>query len=220
MKTLKLALLGATFLAGAAASAQAADIYRDGGYKDPPVAPVEYLPAITWTGFYFGGDVGAAFNDDNSYMYLFEDDETFDDGNDNTTWLAGVHVGYNWQNPTGLVLGLEGDVSFADNIDYLASIRGRIGYAMNSTMVYATGGAAFMGLERDLFDDDTVEGWVAGVGLEHKLAQNLSVGLEGLYYNFGDGSDHDIPGGFYHEDDKDFWVVRARVSYHFGGGAY
>lgn len=56
MRTIKKALLAIAMLAGAAAlsSANAADIYSRGSLKD---APVEYMPAITWTGFY----IGAAF---------------------------------------------------------------------------------------------------------------------------------------------------------------
>ncbi len=61
---------------------------------------------------------------------------------------GGLHVGYNWQKPGGWVFGIEGDVSFADDIDYLATIRGRLGYAMDSTLIYATGGAAFIGCGR------------------------------------------------------------------------
>ena len=63
MKTMKRALLAIAMLAGADAvsSAHAADIYSRGSLKD---APVEYMPAITWTGFYVGGHVGAAFLDE------------------------------------------------------------------------------------------------------------------------------------------------------------
>jgi len=37
-------------------AAQAADVYNS--YKDSPRAIVESVPAIAWTGFYFGGQVG------------------------------------------------------------------------------------------------------------------------------------------------------------------
>ncbi len=62
-----------------------------------------------------------------------------------TFWLGGVHAGYNWQKDGPLVLGIEGDVMFGDEVDYLASIRGRIGYAMGDVLLYGTGGVAFMG---------------------------------------------------------------------------
>jgi outer membrane immunogenic protein len=217
LKILNTALLAGTFLIGASVAASAADVYQRGSLKDP--APVEYIPAITWTGFYFGGHLGVAFNGDGGRFEYFDDVDVvdFDDNdNDDTSFLGGLHVGYNWQKDGGWVFGIEGDVSFADDIDYLASIRARLGYAWGSTLVYATGGAAFLGVEDFFGDDDTLNGWVAGVGIEHKFTQNVSFGLEGLYYNFGDGDTYDFDEGTYFEDEKDFWAVRARLTYHMG----
>lgn len=195
--TLKTILLGATLLAGASVvSAQAADVYERGSIKD--AGPVDYLPAITWSGFYLGANAGAAFNDD---IDIVGDDE-------DTAFIGGFHVGYNWQKASNLVLGVEADVNFADGLDYLATIRGRLGLAAGASLFYATGGVAFIGLE-DAFDDDSETGWVAGLGMEHKLNSNLSLGLEGLYYDF----DEDSFG-----DDFNFWTVRARLTYHLGGG--
>jgi outer membrane immunogenic protein len=195
LKHLRIALLGATFLIGAAGAASAADIYNKGGsYKD---APAEYMPAITWTGLYFGINAGAAFNDDGN------------GSGDDTVFIGGVHLGYNWQRNSPLVLGVEGDVNFADDVDYLATIRGRLGYAAGNTLLYATGGVAFLQFNDD---DDSLTGWVAGVGLEHKLRQNVSLGVEALYYNFGDEAN-----GVTFDDDIDNWTVRARLTYHFGG---
>jgi outer membrane immunogenic protein len=234
MNITKKAMLAVAVLAGAGAvsSANAADIYGKGSLKD---GPAEYMPAITWTGFYFGGHVGAAFFDekgkgrrhcrdhdktekslngggdchDNDAPSKMSDSRHHDnDGDlDDTSWLGGVHLGYNWQRSNGVVLGLEGDVSFLDDIDYLASVRARLGYAAGSTLLYATGGVAFLGLDDAFGDDDTGTGWVAGLGVEHKLRDSWSVGLEGLYYAFDDVGSFD--------DDLEFWTVRARLTYHF-----
>jgi outer membrane immunogenic protein len=206
VKSLKLALLGATFLAGAGlvSGANAADVYaRGGSLKD---GPVDYYPAITWSGFYAGINLGAAFSDDDNDDRRNESRSSNGDGDD-TMFIGGFHVGYNWQKPSNIVLGVEGDVDFGDDIDYLATIRGRLGYAMGSTLIYATGGAAFLGVDSD-FDDDTLTGWVAGGGIEHKLRENVSVGLEGLYYDFDEDDNFGA--------DADFWSVRARLTYHFG----
>lgn len=220
VKVLKSALLGATFLAGASllAGANAADVYsRGGSLKDGPVA--DYRPAITWTGFYIGAHIGSTF-DDTIEIDGFEEeiDENF---------LAGVHVGYNWQTAGNLVFGLEGswsfltgdeiegdDVIFVDAEDnWLASIRARLGYAAGSTLLYATGGVAF--LDSDLYTDTSV-GWVAGLGLDHKLRDNVSIGLEGLYYSFDDESDFDLVD----DVERDFWTIQARLTYHLGGHSY
>ena len=208
MKSLKLALIGATFLAGAGlvSGANAADVYaRGGSLKD---GPVDYYPAITWSGFYAGINLGAAFNDDGDDDDRKGDRERDrDDDGDDTMFIGGFHIGYNWQKPSNFVLGLEGDVDFGDDIDYLASIRGRLGYAMGPTLLYATGGVAFLGIDNG-FEDDTLTGWTAGLGIEHKLRENVSLGLEGLYYDFDEDDNFGA--------DADFWTVRARLTYHFG----
>lgn len=189
---IKAALLGATFLAAAAVGANAADVYEpaEGGYKDD----VAYYPSITWTGFYFGAHAGVAFDDD--------------DGSDNV-FAGGVQAGYNWQKHGPWVFGVEGDISFIEDIDYLATIRGRVGYAVGNVLFYGTGGAAFLGVEDFFGDSETFTGWVAGFGADYKLTQNVSVGAEALYYDFEE--DTDI-------EDADAWQVRARLNYHFNRG--
>jgi outer membrane immunogenic protein len=217
LKTLQTALLGASFLIAVAGSASAADIYKGGSLKD---APVPYVPAITWTGFYFGVNAGAAFGDRNASID-WDEFETEHFKNDDSSFIGGLHVGYNWQKPGGWVFGIEGDVNFADEIDYLATIRGRLGYAMDSTLIYATGGAAFIGADDAFEDSDSETGWVAGLGIEHKIKPNFSIGLEGLYYDFGNGDDFRVVDEFgnegdAHVDDLTFWTIRARLTYHFG----
>jgi outer membrane immunogenic protein len=197
IKRLSFGLVSAMALAAAPPAVNAADVYRgDRGGSLKDTGPVDYLPAITWTGFYFGGHVGAAFpeNDD---VDIVEDGDV----------LAGVHVGVNWQTPRNFVVGVEGDVDFLDGIDYLATVRGRLGYAFGPTLAYATGGAAFLGAQDDAGDDITDTGYVAGLGIEHKLRENISIGAEALYYSF-DGEDNG--------DDNNFWTARARLTYHFG----
>lgn len=201
LKSVSYALASAAALALAVPAAHAADIYRDGGsLKD--AAPVDYAPPITWTGFYIGANLGAAWDDT-------DDVEIVDDA----TLIGGGHLGYNWQGARNIVLGVEGDIDFLDDVEYLATIRGRLGYAFGPTLLYATGGVAFIGFDDDgLFTDDSDTGWVAGAGLEHKIRNNLSFGVEGLYYAFENDDDE-----FLFEDDANFWVARARLTYHFGG---
>jgi outer membrane immunogenic protein len=200
LKAVGFGLVGAMALAAASAPAQAADIGRDRSYKDGPVN--DYIPAIGWSGFYVGVNAGV----------VGEDNEDVD-FTDDAVFIGGGHLGYNWQR-NNLVFGIEGDVGVADtdDFDYLASIRGRIGVSAGSTLLYATGGAAFIGFGEDLAgDDEAVTGYVAGLGLDHKLRENVSVGVEALYYGFEAddlGSDEDI----------NLWTARARLTYHLGGG--
>ncbi len=168
----------------------------------------------------------------------------FDHNDDDTTLVGGVHVGHNWQSG-GRVFGLEGDVSFADGLDYLASLRARLGYARGSLLVYLTGGVAFAGFDAQdvaitmegmnqekgkngsftLSDnDDRRIGFVVGAGAEYKLRPNMSIGVEGLYYDFADAkntwnwNDYHCRWKEYQvteRDDNDLLVVRGRLTYHF-----
>jgi opacity protein-like surface antigen len=57
--------------------------------------------------------------------------------------MGGVHVGYNWQDESW-VFGLEGDIAAVeDAFEYLASVRGRLGWASDNMLFFATGGMAF-----------------------------------------------------------------------------
>jgi outer membrane immunogenic protein len=163
------------------------------------------------------------------------------DKDDDVAFLGGLHLGYNYQ-VGSTVLGIEGDLSFADQVDYIATLRGRLGYARDNFLIYATAGVAFAGFDNsvdfkignDKFsygdDDDRQIGFVVGGGVEYKIRPNLSLGVEGLYYAFGDDEKsfsktygygnckcdihkktYDISG----EDDLDMWTVRARLTYHF-----
>lgn len=207
-------------------AASAADVYRrDGGLKDEPYA---YAP-ITWTGFYVGANVGATFGDTLDLDSESEGKASVDIDN---ALMAGIHIGYNWQTPSNWVYGIEADLGIVnddideeievDVTDYLATIRGRLGYAYGNSLIYATAGVAFLGYSDELQDfgfDDTAVGFVVGGGVEHKLSNNFSLGLEGLYYNVSsDGRDDFEIGNF--DVDRDFWAIRARATYHFNADRY
>ena len=80
---------------------------------------------------------------------------------------------------------------FTRELDYNASVRGRLGYAANTTLFYGTGGVSYGKIDNSfrssntansftLRDDDDAFGWVAGGGVEQKLGRNFSIGLEYL----------------------------------------
>ncbi|WP_176427221.1 MULTISPECIES: outer membrane beta-barrel protein [Rhodomicrobium] len=215
MNAFKTALLGASFLIAATAAASAADLGRGhgGSYKDEGSA---YLPAITWTGFYAGVHAGSTFGD----TVEIDGEGDFDIDN---AFVGGVQLGYNWQQGN-VVYGLEGSIGLVndeteagfDQTDYLASIRGRLGYAFDKSLVYGTAGVAFLQYADDVsaaFDDDLAVGFVVGGGWDYKLTDNVSFGVEGLYYNFSSDS---VEEGV--DIDRDFFTVQARLNYHFNSG--
>ena len=57
-------------------------------------------------------------------------------------------------------------------------------------------------------------------GIDYKVAPHLSLGVEGLFYDFGSDDTHLVAGDepFVLKEDEDFAVVRARLTYHFNSG--
>ena len=142
--------------------------------------------------------------------------------------MIGGQVGYNFQWDS-FVLGLEGDASFTDQNtdafglsvegDFLASIRGRLGFALDRFLVYGTGGAAFAGatVTADGLGDDDVNffGWVAGGGVEYAITDNITFGVEYLHYEF-DQEQVAIPSASVFDADFSADVVRGRLNVKFG----
>jgi outer membrane immunogenic protein len=94
------------------------------------------------------------------------------------------------------------------DLDYLATVRGRVGVAFNNFLVYGTGGVAFgrvasagdvtasLGpefLTLAATGRETHVGWTAGAGVETMLTPNLSAKLEYLYADLG-WEKHQAPG--------------------------
>ena len=219
MKTILLA--AASVLALGAASASAADLPA----RMPAKAPVYVAPmTYNWTGFYLGLNGGYGFGrGEVSGGGL--DSGGFDAGGG----LFGATVGYNWQ--TGpVVLGLEGDIDWSGQRgssvcggittcdvrnDYLATIRGRLGYAMDRWMPYITGGAAIGNVKTSIagFGDtnNTRGGWTVGGGVEASLAGPWTAKVEYLHVDLGD-ADTAVAGTSAHFTSD---IVRAGINYKF-----
>lgn len=130
-----------------------------------------------------------------------------------TGFTAGVQAGYDWQSRY-FVYGVVADwtwtglkhtisrgsgsshASFQAKVDWLATFRGRMGLAVDDTLVYVTGGLGLADIRSsatatqfngtfNMALNNVQAGWVAGAGVEHKLSQNWSVFGEFLYYDFG-----------------------------------
>ena len=176
----------------------------------PPRAPATYVPVpvpvFTWTGIYLGINGGYAFGDSNwSTPGLVPTGNFSTDG-----FLVGGTVGGNYQWGQ-FVLGIEGDWDWQDlngttfvtggsacglgcetKSDWLATIRGRAGYAWDRVLFYGTGGAAFGNLQAAVgalpFSSSTQTGWTAGAGIEVAFTPNLTGKIEYLYVDLGNQS--------------------------------
>lgn len=200
----------------------------DGSLKDqgyPAPAPYPARRPDIWTGLYAGIDGGGGFGG-LGYSGLAGDNPTAGGG------YLGGHIGYNIQMGS-YVAGLEVDggwsgvdardsypgADITGRFNWLSSTRGRLGYAWDKWLVYATGGLALGGFEATAIGggtsgtaSDTLVGYVVGAGVEMKLSDHVSARVEALHYGFGDTT-LALPQGAL-KVDPDVTTVRAGLTFH------
>ena len=170
--------------------AQAADLAARPYTKAPALTPV-----YNWTGFYIGGHVGYGWAETDHTMSASFALGTLRATSNRDGFLGGGQIGYNWQSGA-LVLGIEADASWTDingtgvavggggpfqfttRNDWVATVTGRIGFAVNNVLFYGKGGGAFTELKYNNFFagaapltvasfSDTRTGWTVGAGVEY-----------------------------------------------------
>jgi opacity protein-like surface antigen len=76
--------------------------------------------------------------------------------------------------------------------DWLATVRGRAGFAWDRVLFYGTGGAAFGEVQGSFgtlpYASATQTGWTAGAGVEWAFLPNWTAKVEYLYVNLGNFS--------------------------------
>ncbi|MFT0859745.1 outer membrane protein [Ancylobacter sp. G4_0304] len=151
-------------------------------------------------------------------------------GSDPEGWFGGFQIGYNYQLVNNVVLGIEADFQFGaldDRLNYTASttaggftdtdfgtldskieafgtVRGRIGYAFDRFLPYATGGLAWGNVKMSenwstyyngvyqpaasgsASTSETLWGWTVGGGGEYAVTDNWTLKAEYLYADLGD----------------------------------
>jgi len=171
----------------------------------PPAVPALY----SWTGLYLGlnaGYAGATVTNTVAGGGL--------DGSGSANipgGIGGAQIGFNYQLGT-VVMGFEADLdgtmatkssatitgvagvtSGTDKIPWIGTCRGRLGYAFDRFLVYATAGGAATQLVSNLNvgavgsanTTFTHGAWTAGGGFETAITDDLSVRLEYLYLDTG-----------------------------------
>lgn len=158
-------------------------------------------------GFIGGGQFGYNWQfgfGGNSFVYGVEADiqGVASGGGANGSWTSIPVTGANILNHS---IGTA--ASARKNLDYLGTVRGRIGYLLTPTLlVYGTGGLAYGGVNLNVSGfqsvvpavaawptigfgggsySDTRVGWTAGGGLEWMFMPNWSAKIEYLYYDLG-----------------------------------
>jgi len=209
---LKTLIIASAFGLTSAASAQAADIVA----AQHPVAAQQPVPAVvaptfSWTGFYFGGQIGGSWSDTKK-LDLAEGGSL-----DSSGFIGGLYAGYNYDFGNNIVIGAETDWVWSGlhktyeesytkgyktyegsaklKEHWAGATRVRVGYAMDRLLPYIAGGVAYAKLSTDTgektagsdedFDYDraseTFTGWTIGAGVDYALTQNVLLRVEYRY---------------------------------------
>ena len=193
--------------------ASAADLPRKApAYTPPP-------PVFSWTGFYIGGHAGYRWADaDVTFPSVQPGDDFFSQLNYKpSSFVGGLQAGYNYQFAPNWVVGVEGDWSWGNSsktqqfdpvgldqfvtvkAQWNASLRGRLGYALDRSLFYVTGGVAWMRVKVETVDFDdgvtdpnssltqsrTFTGWTVGGGYEYAFLTNWTARIEYFYADYG-----------------------------------
>ena len=174
----------------------------------PTLAAGEPAPADAvsdWQGLHFGIST-ARPNGDNFWAERGIPSETA--AGDWSGTLPTFSLGYDWQRGK-LVFGVTLAVSSGDlmaepttgggfgcfgcqtTIDKLKTLRGRVGYALGKTLVYATAGSAradgigTAGGGASVSGEDSLTGWTAGIGVERYVGRKITLSAEYLQTDLG-----------------------------------
>ena len=111
---------------------------------------------------------------------------------------GGAFLGYNYQLDNNFVVGLEGmgGISGAEasnggtriEQEWDASLRARMGYAFENSMVYGLAGVAgtrATATDATQNDSQTHLGWIVGAGLETFITENITARVEYDFANYG-----------------------------------
>jgi outer membrane immunogenic protein len=205
--------------------------------KDPPRE--YYTPAVyNWTGLYGGVFLGGA---NQNWTVDFYRNNNHGHAELGSTGLAyGAWVGYNLMLQSNIVAGIEADLGksnaeqmnniFDNDTSYssigtFGSLRGRLGFAADRFLIYATAGLAFASVTNDIqkgrnageeivYDDKWQNGYALGGGVEYAFSPNLIGRAEYIYSNYGTVSLYNRDGNLA-ELTNDMHLVRLGLSYKF-----
>lgn len=229
MKLVIAALISSVAFIGAA---NAADVV----FNEPPVPMVEEV-AFSWSGFYVGAFGGLSTGDAE-----FEATDGIDSvGIDISASGAfgGAQIGYDWQVGAWVfgavadiaatnygadidVDGAFGDASAESELQYLGTVRGRLGYAVDRTLFYGHGGYAYGEMEQNIdlggttvFDESQGKsGFVVGGGIEHAFTDRISFQTEYSYVDLGSDEVFEED-DFSVEEDTNFHSIKAAINFRF-----
>lgn len=221
MRSMIFGAAGILFVA-TAASSHAADMSP---VEPPAEAPITEVGGIyDWGGFYVGLNAGYAWTGVDYTGAVPAIDRNLGG------FAVGGFAGYNFFND-GWVYGIEADVkhdfneerfsaggsTFEAKTTWGGSVRGRVGYAFDRTLIYGTGGYAFTQAKLEdvtagVREKETFHGWTIGAGVEQAFTDNMAGRLEYRYTDYSKSDIFDVPGT---DGDIDSHSLMMGVSFKF-----
>ncbi len=190
-----------------------------GAFAGTANAEMADVPSM-WNGIYIGGQGGYY-----SSEVIPPSDAFFpDDTGTGKGFTAGGYVGYNQMISEYWLAGIEGDYNAAFDeistgkknspyeLDAFGSLRARIGFVHDRTLLFVTGGLALADFSpTDGAPSVDLElGYAVGAGVEQLVTEDMSVKLEFLYMGF----DLDNPFGP-SGTDGEIATIRGGFAFHF-----
>lgn len=222
MKRLVLRSIAAIAM-GASIPAHAADMELKA--PPPPAVPAPY----DWSGAYVGANFGAGWENGN----LNIPGNNFYGGL--TEFIAGVQAGYNFQ-AGNFLYGVEGTFDWATfdhptlptptlgsvSQHWIGTAAGRLGVVADRWLVYGKLGAGWVHSSAVLnmpgvawTGSSTIDGWLAGVGLEYGFKSHWTLRLEYDYLGLGAWNSPTLPAVALN---RDVQMLTAGINYKFQSG--
>ncbi|WP_192253757.1 outer membrane protein [Mesorhizobium silamurunense] len=219
----RLTLASAGFFALLSGSTLAADA----GADLPMTAP-----GFDWTGYYAGLQAGYGWG---SSDISGTEGEPFAASPDLDGGFVGGHVAGLWQFSQA-VIGARAELNYSStdgsallgpgnsvgtDIKWFGSVNAEAGLAVDRWLIYGVGGVAFASIETSqeagpsFAKTHTSAGWTIGAGVDYALSNNIVVGAQYRYYDFG--KEHfDVPDDFSDRDqDVKLHTLGVNFSYKF-----
>jgi outer membrane immunogenic protein len=251
-----------TLFAGALAITVAGPAFAADLPAAPPAqAPAAYVPiappVYNWSGIYIGANAGGSWFSQSSPTLTWSLGGTVTGQSvSDSGFAAGGQIGANFQSGQ-FVFGIEGDADYLSNqgsvtagsdffavgasnthtytLDFLSTVRGRLGFAWDRALIYGTGGLAMADYQIQRTQNvaglapagtsQTVSsfriGWAAGAGVEYAFTdmitgrvEYLVAGLESTNNTFNFGANGTVT-----ENSPTAYVniVRGGLNFKFGG---
>jgi outer membrane immunogenic protein len=218
----------------------------------PTKAPLQPISrVVNWTGLYAGANIGYGWSSNDWQQFNTSGVAATPTTNFKSDGaLGGLQIGFNYQ--TGpVVFGIEGEYNWskikgsrnditdgvhlcnptfacANEIDSIATVTGRVGYAWGHSLVFIKGGGAWAKENHHFVKNstgidlaatsETSTGWTIGAGIEYAIWDRWSVKGEYDYIDLGKKRLTFLPTGLLIDINQNIHAVKLGLNYRFWGG--